>query len=235
MELHKQETDLAGVGCKILSPDGSMQRSAFDYRGGLENVFLSNSVIGFIASKLGYGKFRDAAYVTAMHEKEHAVQAMLGAFMLLRRDVVAEVKPLDPDFFMYCEEIEWGYRINDKGYRLMYLPDASITHIGGGTTSSTTVKKETYNRQFYLSLMLLVFKQYGHLGIFAFDLLFIINCITNSLLLPFRNAAVRTGHKNLLKGTWYSLRYQMLMLKYFKPTFASSNFSFRVATVEKMK
>jgi GT2 family glycosyltransferase len=231
MDVRKLERDLAGVGCRILSPDGSMQRAAFDYRGGLETAFLGNSIIGFIASKFGFGKYRQEAYVIAMHEKEHAVQAMLGAFMLLRRDVIEKVKPLDPDFFMYCEEIEWCYRINDSGYRLMYTPDVSITHIGGGTTVKS-IKKDSFNRQYYLSLLLLVFKQHGYLGIFAFNIIFILNCITTFLLLPFRNPLTKQGHKNLLKGTWYSIRHQKIMLKYFTPNFSSSQFPFKASTVE---
>ncbi|MCC3153794.1 glycosyltransferase family 2 protein [Hymenobacter sp. BT770] len=233
MDLHKQEADLAGVGCKILSLDGSRQNSAWDYRIGLKATLLNNAIISFVASKVGYGKYRQEEYVASMHEKEHAVQAMLGAFMVVRRAVVEKVKPFDPDFFMYGEETEWCYRINDKGYRLMYTPDASITHIGGGTSSSL-IKNEQTDRQFYLSIMLLVFKQSGYFGLVIFNILFIMNYITNTLQMPFRSAKIREGHKNMLKGTFYSLRHQRTMLKYFKPAFASSKFPFKLSIVEEL-
>ncbi|RZK30261.1 MAG: glycosyltransferase [Hymenobacter sp.] len=232
MDLRKHETDLGGVGCRILSPDGSMQRSAFDYRIGLPAALLDNSVISFVATKLGLTKYRQDSYVRAMHEKEHAVQALLGAFMLLRRDVVEKVKPFDPDFFMYAEETEWCYRINDNGYRLMYIPDTSIVHIGGG---STTRDSGYINKQYYLSLMLITFKQSGYWGMLAFNLLFALNYVTNSLLMPFRSPDIRIGHQNLLRGTRLSLRYQGVMLKYFKPAFASSSFPFKLSTAEELK
>jgi len=231
MDAHKHEPDLGGVGCRILSPDGSMQRSAFDYRIGLPAVLLDNSIVSFVATKLGLTKHRRESYVRAMHEKEHAVQALLGAFMLLRRDVVEKVKPFDPDFFMYAEETEWCYRINDNGYRLMYIPDTSIVHIGGG---STTPDKGYINRQYYLSLMLITFKQGGYLGMLAFNLLFALNYITNSLLMPFRSPDIRIGHQNILKGTRFSLRYQGVMLKHFKPSFASNSFPFKLSIAEEL-
>jgi GT2 family glycosyltransferase len=230
MEAHKQEADLAGVGCKILSPDGSMQRSAFDYRIGLSSALLNNSIIGFIASKLGLGKYRQEEYVQTMHKKEHSVQAMLGAFMLLRRDVVERVRPLDPDFFMYAEEMEWCYRINDNGYRLMYIPDVSITHIYGGSSS----KSSTINKQYYLSLMLITFKQNRYLGMIAFNMISALNYITNVLLFPFRSSVTRASHENLIKGTLFSLRYQIVMMKYFRPKFASSTFPFKLSTLEEL-
>lgn len=233
MDLRKQEADLAGVGCKILSVDGSRQNSAWDYRIGLKSTLLNNALVSFLASKLGYGKYRQAEYMDAIHEKEHPVQAMLGAFMLVRRAVVEEVKPLDPDFFMYGEETEWCYRINDNGYRLMYIPDAYITHIGGGT-SSNLIPNEQTNRQYYLSILLLIFKQNGYWGIFVFNIVFAINYVVNSLQMPFRSTVVKEGHKNWLDGTFYSLKRQGKMLKYFKPVFASSKFPFKLSIVESL-
>ncbi len=233
MDAHKAESDLAGVGCRILSPDGSMQRSAFDYRTHSYSLALNNSVMSFIASKLNISKFRDDEYVQAMHEKEHAVQSMLGAFILLRKDAVEKSKPFDPDFFMYCEEIEWGYRINDHGYRLMYIPDVSITHIGGGS-STDPAKRAINDKQFHLSVLLLVFKQDGYWGILIYNLLFMLNFITNSLLMPFRNQKAKEAHRDLLKWTWYAVRHQGILLKYFKPSFASSAFPLKVSIVEEM-
>jgi len=231
MDTHKQEADLGGVGCRLLSPDGSTQISAFNYRVGLTSTFLANSIVSFIAAKFGFAKYRDLDYVLEMQDKEHAVQAMLGAFMLLRRDVIEKTKPLDPDFFMYYEEFEWCYRINDSGFRLMYIPYTSITHIGGGTSSSL-VKAENTNKQNYLSILLLIFKQRGYLGLFLFNLLFIINFITNSIIVKFRSKSLQNSHKRMLSGTFYSLTKQKFLLKYFKPSFASSLFPFKLAIIE---
>ena len=233
MDSRNMEHDLAGVGCRILSPDGGMQRSAFDYRTHSYSIALNNSVVSFVASQLNFSKYRKDDYVQAMHEKEHAVQSMLGAFILLRKDAVEKSKPFDPDFFMYCEEIEWGYRINDHGYRLMYIPDVSITHIGGGSTSQPA-KKVINDKQFHLSVLLLIFKQDGYWGIIIFNLLFVLNFITNSLLMPFRSPKNREAHNDLLRGTWYAIRRQRILLKYFKPSFASSSFPLKVSIVEEL-
>lgn len=233
METRKHEKDLAGVGCKILSLDGSMQRSAFDYRTGIKSVILSNSIFSFAASKLGLGKYREDGYMEAMHEKEHSIQAMLGAFMLLRRDVIEKVKPFDPDFFMYCEEIELCYRIIDNGYRLMYTPDANIIHLGG-ISSANTNKWEYNNRQNFLSILLLTFKQYGYFGVFLFNIIYAVNYVTNMFLMPFRSEQAKVNHVHFINGTGYSLKYQKVMFKFFKPSFGSSKFPFKLSIIEEI-
>jgi GT2 family glycosyltransferase len=233
MDAHKTEADLAGVGCKLLSLDGSRQDSSFDYRIGLKSSLFDNSIISFIIAKFGYGKYRDYKYVEKMHEKEHAVQALLGAFMLFKKKVIDTVGPFDPDFFLYYEEFEWCYRINDSGYRIMYIPEATITHIGQGTSSNESAYVNT-NKQHFLSILLLNLKQSGYFGLFTYNIIFIFNLITNSFLLPFRAKSVRESHINLIKGVLFSLTHQWIMMKYFKPKFASSKFPFRLAIIEEL-
>ena len=233
MDLHKDIHDLAGVGCKILSLDGSRQNSAFDYRIGLKSALLDNSIVGITAKKMGYAKYRSEKYVEEMHEKEHAVQALLGAFILFRKDVIDIAKALDPDFFLYYEELEWCYRINDAGYRIMYIPDVSITHIGQGT-SSTMVTSESTNKQHFLSKLLLIFKQGGYFGLIMYNMIFIINYMTNIILLPLRSSIAREAHKAYIRGVFFSLKYQWVMLKHFNPKFASSKFPFKLSIVEEL-
>ena len=41
----------------------------------------------------------------------------------------------DEDFFIYCEEIDWAWRIKERGWRILCVPTAHVTHLGGGSTS----------------------------------------------------------------------------------------------------
>jgi GT2 family glycosyltransferase len=58
----------------------------------------------------------------------------LGAFMAVRRAVLDEVGLLDPAYFMYCEEIDWCYRIQRAGWRISYVPDAAAIHHAAQST-----------------------------------------------------------------------------------------------------
>ncbi|MHB0858952.1 MAG: glycosyltransferase family 2 protein [Anaerolineae bacterium] len=48
--------------------------------------------------------------------------------------MIRKVGLLDPDFFMYCEEIDWCMRIKSAGWRIDCVPRARVTHLGGQST-----------------------------------------------------------------------------------------------------
>jgi N-acetylglucosaminyl-diphospho-decaprenol L-rhamnosyltransferase len=51
--------------------------------------------------------------------------------MLVRREVVERVGPMDEGFFMYAEELDWCRRIRQAGWRVFYYPPAKVIHYGG--------------------------------------------------------------------------------------------------------
>jgi N-acetylglucosaminyl-diphospho-decaprenol L-rhamnosyltransferase len=59
----------------------------------------------------------------------HAVDAVVGAFMLLRREAVLQVGLLDEGFFMYGEDLDWAKRIKDAGWEVWYNGQVEITHV----------------------------------------------------------------------------------------------------------
>lgn len=54
--------------------------------------------------------------------------------MMVRRETIQEVGLLDPDYFMYCEEIDWCKRIKGVGWEIYCLPTAEIVHFAGQST-----------------------------------------------------------------------------------------------------
>jgi N-acetylglucosaminyl-diphospho-decaprenol L-rhamnosyltransferase len=59
---------------------------------------------------------------------ETEVDSVVGACMLVRGGVAAEVGPLDETFFMYGEDLDWAYRIKEYGWRIMYVPRVTVHH-----------------------------------------------------------------------------------------------------------
>lgn len=59
-----------------------------------------------------------------------------GACMLVRRKAAEEAGPMDEDFFLYMEEVDWCLRMKRKGWRVFILPDLGVAHSGGRSTSS---------------------------------------------------------------------------------------------------
>jgi GT2 family glycosyltransferase len=57
------------------------------------------------------------------------VDWLSGSFVAVRRDVINEVGPLPAEFFMYGEDVEWGWRMKEAGWRRVYVHGAPIIHL----------------------------------------------------------------------------------------------------------
>ena len=59
------------------------------------------------------------------------VEAISGACMMVRRDVMSDVGPWDEGYFLHCEDLDWCMRFRQKGWKIMFVPNAKITHAQG--------------------------------------------------------------------------------------------------------
>ncbi|MCK8490994.1 glycosyltransferase family 2 protein [Spirosoma sp. RP8] len=92
------------------------------------------------------------------------VEWLSGAFLMTRLSTIARAGGLDENFFMYGEDVEWGYRLGKQG-RLLLLQDASFVHLEYGSSDDNQQHVVTHiNRfkpQIQVSQLLWVRKQYG--------------------------------------------------------------------------
>ena len=63
-----------------------------------------------------------------------AVDAVNGAFMLIRRRALEEVGLFDEGYWMYMEDLDLCYRFAEAGWITWFEPSATVIHIKGGTT-----------------------------------------------------------------------------------------------------
>ena len=92
------------------------------------------------------------------------VEWLSGAFLMTRKTVVAKAGLMDESFFMYGEDVEWGYRLGKQG-RLLLLRDTLFIHLEYGSSEDNQQHLVTHiNRfkpQIQVSQLLWVRKQYG--------------------------------------------------------------------------
>ncbi len=62
------------------------------------------------------------------------VEVIKGACLLLRREALDQVGPLDENYFMYTEEVDLCCRLARAGWELWYVPAAAVTHYGEGSS-----------------------------------------------------------------------------------------------------
>jgi N-acetylglucosaminyl-diphospho-decaprenol L-rhamnosyltransferase len=63
------------------------------------------------------------------------VEAISGACMLGRREVIESVGAFSMDYLMYAEDMDLCVKIHQAGWRIYYVPDAKIVHYGGRSSS----------------------------------------------------------------------------------------------------
>ena len=89
-------------------------------------------------------------------DKVHEVNVLSGAFLLSRREMLLSLKGFDEDFFMYGEDIDLSYRIQQSGYNNYYLGNNVIVHFKGESTK----KDKAYVKNFYRAMEIFVHKHY---------------------------------------------------------------------------
>jgi N-acetylglucosaminyl-diphospho-decaprenol L-rhamnosyltransferase len=126
------------AGPVLLNVDGSLQECAFRFPGLSQALFA----LGLMPNRLYYsalnGRYPTERYT---HSQPSRIDHPLGAAMLARADAVRAVGLLDERFFMYCEEIDWAWRMHKAGWENWLVPAARITHVGGA--SSRQARPET--------------------------------------------------------------------------------------------
>ena len=116
------------VGAGLRYGDDSFQHSAFAFPG-LRQLWVEFfPTPGRLIEGAFNGRYPRALYVRGV---PFPVDCVLGATMMLRREVIAQTGMFDERFFMYCEELDWAQRIHDAGWEVLCVPAAQVIHLSG--------------------------------------------------------------------------------------------------------
>jgi N-acetylglucosaminyl-diphospho-decaprenol L-rhamnosyltransferase len=119
------------VGPRLLNPDGTLQPSVRGFptlwRLSTEYFFLRRLAPRSRALNAFYGSGFD-------HRSRRDAEFLVGAVLLVRRRVMADVAGFDASFFMFDEEVDLCYRTTRAGWRVVFWPGAEFVHIGGAST-----------------------------------------------------------------------------------------------------
>lgn len=81
---------------------------------------------------------------------------LVGAALMLAAPAYEAVGPFDERFFLYCEETDWQHRAVLAGWSVQLVPEVSVAHVGGGTSSDPSRREalfhagnETYVRKWF--------------------------------------------------------------------------------------
>lgn len=69
---------------------------------------------------------------TPLPDQPVFLEAISGAFMLLRREAIDNVGLLDEGYFLHCDDLDWCMRFNRAGWKVLFVPEVEIVHDQGG-------------------------------------------------------------------------------------------------------
>jgi GT2 family glycosyltransferase len=141
--------DAGAVGGRLLNPDGSFQ-AGFGGFSSLHQEFLVATRLGqlFWPSFPSHG---DAGGVKS-------VDWLSSACLLLRRSALDQVGLLDEEYFIYGDEADLQYRLQQAGWKVYYLPQVATVHYGG-----RSLNRWRRRRLVYRGKLLFFCKHYGQL------------------------------------------------------------------------
>ncbi|HEV2962955.1 MAG TPA: glycosyltransferase family 2 protein [Candidatus Angelobacter sp.] len=137
---------VGAVTCKLLNTDGTIQASISNRPGpvllffrllGVSRLISSDRARRWLSRTCGFflGK-TIRSYLTPYRAHDHPVEIenISGACMMLRREAMEQVGMLDEGFFMYFEDMDYCVRLQNAGWKMYYLPQGEIIHLGGGSS-----------------------------------------------------------------------------------------------------
>jgi GT2 family glycosyltransferase len=127
-----QSKDRVGmVGPLLLNPDGSEQAVG-------RRKFPTPSVV--FAQIFG-------SSLPPLPREPVEVDAISGACMMVRRAAAAAIGPMDEAYFLHVEDLDWCMRFCQRGWAILFVPEAKVTHQKGVSSRKRTLAVEYYKHR----------------------------------------------------------------------------------------
>lgn len=200
--------DVGACGAWLKNPDGSSQLSYGHYPSLLEalmNVFFLNDLF----PTLGLPNKGVRPFVRDFTPRN--VDYVSGAALMTRKNIIDEIGLFDEQFFMYCEETDFCFRVKkERKLKISFLPEAQIIHYGG--MSFQNLQKHRIRLQ-YQGFNTFLIKHHGNLYAIVVRCMYawhyLMKMTIRSFYFVFAPKKDRKEALILLKNTWYTFRYSI--------------------------
>lgn len=156
LDFMDKHPDVGGLGVKMIDGTGKFLPES---KRALPTPWVSfYKIFGFSALFPNSPRFAKYHLTYLDKDKNHEIEILSGAFMLMRKETLEKVGYLDEDFFMYGEDVDLSYRIILGGYKNYYLSDTQIIHYKGESTKKGSLN---YVKVFYQAMLIFAHKHFN--------------------------------------------------------------------------
>jgi GT2 family glycosyltransferase len=168
LNVMESNPDAGMAGCLIRNPDGSEQPGC---RRAVPTPWRTFVRVLYL-NKLFPNNPRFRTFLLHQEPLPSApdtVEAISGAFMLVRREAMEQVGSLDANYFMHCEDIDWCMRFRQARWNILFVPNVDVLHYKGACSKNHPIgvlyhmhrgmirfDRKFFRRQYPLPLMAIV-------------------------------------------------------------------------------
>ena len=138
-KLQTPNSKLGIIGCKLIDGTGNFLPES---KRGVPTPWVAfTKIFGLYKLSTFFGKY----YAQHLTENQSGkVDVLVGAFMVLKRDLYLKVGGFDENCFMYSDDIDLSYMIQKLGKENFYFHDTTVIHYKG----ESTIRDEKYLKRF---------------------------------------------------------------------------------------
>ena len=167
------ETDFGIIGCKLIDGSGKFLPEC---KRGVPTPWVAFTKIFGLYKLFPKSSWFNQYYAMHLDENQSGeVDILVGAFMVMKRDLYLEVGGFDEDCFMYSDDIDLSYLVKKAGYSNYYFAETTVIHYKG----ESTVRDGLYMKRFREAMQFFYKKHFKkswffdvmmQIGSFAFSL-----------------------------------------------------------------
>ena len=213
VDFMEEHQEAGGLGVKMIDGKG---RFLPESKRGLPTPWVAFYKMFGLSTLFPKSKKFGKYHLSYLNENEiHEVDVLAGAFMLMRKETLDKVGLLDESFFMYGEDIDLSYRIQQGGYKNYYFPETTILHYKGESTKKGSLN---YVKVFYNAMVIFARKHFNsrkagvfafliHLAIYFRAFLSICKRVFAQLILPLLDTVLIFMGFMMITPFWENLRF----------------------------
>lgn len=198
LQFMQQTPDAGALGMRMIDGNGSfLKESKRGFPTPLTSLYRFSGLSSVFSKSKKFARYYSGHLA---ENKIHKVEVLSGAFMFIRNEVLEKTGGFDERFFMYGEDIDLSYRLQQTGYNNYYLPQPPLIHFKGESTRKKDIR---YVSMFYNAMSVFVQKHYP--GKSAVGLRFF-------LKLAIGLKAVFSAVGNFIKNLWLPIMDALIIL-----------------------
>lgn len=146
IELFARDSEVGMAGCLIRNPDGSEQSGCRRNIPTPWRTFVRSSGLARLIKN--HARFEGYLHTgQPMPDAPAEIEAISGAFMMVSSTALNDVGLMDEGYFMHCEDLDWCLRFKHAGWKVMFVPDVEILHVGGVCSATRPIAVEYHKHR----------------------------------------------------------------------------------------